>query len=203
MHWLCCLPLETLDWIGRLEIIERRWPKLYAAINSRLARLVGILFLAALIAHDIEKHIEVPEPPVVKIAPPPAPQVSVENPKVITRTLPAPEPEKKCWMSNHFGMPNSTIQGAVTATAAIMHCNYKVDAPYVVQVEFDRDFIPGATVEPDSGIIMGGGEGKKGRVYFGRTNSPALLSEQLVIVTVYGTTDQYPRALRGTIKTLN
>ena len=39
-------------------------------------------------------------------------------------------------------------------------------------------------------------------IYVGQVNSPPLLSDQLVIVTVYGETDQYPRALRGAVKTL-
>jgi hypothetical protein len=123
-------------------------------------------------------------------------------PKIVTKTLPAHEPEKQCWLSNHFGFPNSTVKGAVTASAAILHCNYKVDAPFVVQVEFDRDFIPGALVLPGSGVMTGLSEGKQGLVFVGQVQSPALLSNQLPIVTVYGTTDQYPRALRGVVKPL-
>ncbi len=102
--------------------------------------------------------------------------------------------EKRCWLSNHFGIPNSTIPGAVTATAAIIHCNYKIDAPFLVQVEFDRDFIPGATTLIDVGGFSSDGEGKNGLVRWNRISSPALLSEQVVVVTVYGKTDQYPRA---------
>jgi hypothetical protein len=123
--------------------------------------------------------------------------------KTITRVTPAQEPEKQCWIANHYGMPNSTIKGAMTATAVIVHCNHKVDAPFMVEVEFDRDFIPGALVLPNSGGLMGGSNGKQGRVYMGQINSPALLSDQLVVVTVYGETDQYPRALRASVKALN
>jgi hypothetical protein len=111
-------------------------------------------------------------------------------------------PDKQCWLSNHFGMANSTIKGAVTATAAIVHCNYKIDAPFRIEVEFDRDFIPGALVLTDSGSWMGGGGGKQGKVYFSQVNSPALLSDQLAVVTVYGDTDQYPRAMRVGIAAL-
>lgn len=56
----------------------------------------------------------------------------------------------------------------------------------MIQVEFDRDFLPGATDLPDSGGYMQTGEGKNGRVRWNRIMAPALLSEQLVIVTVYG-----------------
>lgn len=110
--------------------------------------------------------------------------------------------EKRCWLTNHFGIPNSTIPGAVTATAAIIHCNYKIDAPFLVQVEFDRDFIPGATTLNDVGGFMSDGEGKNGLVRWNRISGPALLSEQIVIVTVYGKTDQYPRAKTVRIETL-
>jgi len=123
--------------------------------------------------------------------------------KTLTRTLPPPEPEKKCWMSHHFGLPNSTVEGAVTTTAVILRCNYKITSPYQVAVEFDRDFIPGALTLPDAGGWMGGNESKINRTMVAQISNPALLSEQLVIVTVYGSTDQYPRALHAGIKALD
>jgi hypothetical protein len=49
---------------------------------------------------------------------------------------------------------------------------------------------------------MTGEQGKHGRVYFAIINSPALLSNQLAIVTVYGRTDQFPRAINGGIQSL-
>ncbi len=192
---------EILDWVGRLEIVERKWPKVHAAMNSRLARLIALLFLIALIGHDIEKHTEIPEPPRVTIPAPPVPQFTSTK-QDVTRTLPAPKPEERCWLSNHFGMPNSTIKGAMTASAAIIHCNHKVDAPYLVQVEFDRDFIPGAGIPLDSGVTMMGGVGKRGRIYTEQVNSPAFLSDQIFVVTVYGDTDQYPRALRASVQAM-
>jgi hypothetical protein len=124
------------------------------------------------------------------------------QPRVITRTLPAPEVQKRCWLSNHFGFPNSTIKGAVTATAVIIHCNNKIDAPFRIEIEFDRDFILGALVLPDSGSWMPGGGGKQGKIYFAQVNNPALLSDQLAVITVYGDTDQYPRALRTSVAAL-
>jgi hypothetical protein len=127
-----------------------------------------------------------------------------KKPSTVTKTVTAPPapPDKQCWLADHFGMPNSTIKGAVTATAAILHCNYRVDSPLKVVVEFDRDFIPGALVMPGAGMVMGVGGGKNGRVYEWRVDGPALPSEHLVVVTVYGPTDQYPRALRGEIATI-
>jgi hypothetical protein len=142
----------------------------------------------------------VEQPGTIKVSAPPAPQI--ENPKVITRTLTS-EVEKKCWVSNHLGMPNSTIKGTMTATASILRCNHKIEAPWQVTLVFDREFIPGALTLPDSGSwFPGGGPGKQALSYSLQINSPALLSEQLVIVTVYGTTDQFPHALRGSINSL-
>ena len=126
--------------------------------------------------------------------------------KVVNKEVPVAsppvQPAPRCWLSQHFGMPNSTIKGAVTATAVILHCNHKVDAPYQVVVEFDRDFIPGALVPNDSGMWTGGGEVKQGKLCASQINSPALLSDQIVVMTVYGDTDQYPRPVRGDIKSL-
>lgn len=110
--------------------------------------------------------------------------------------------QQQCWVSNHFGLPNSTIKGAVTATAAILRCNYEIEAPFRVAVEFDRDFIPGGMVLPDLGTMMGSGERKQGRIFVGQVESPALPSNYLVVVTVYGETGQYPRVLRADIKSL-
>lgn len=128
-----------------------------------------------------------------------------QKPKLVTQTVEKQVPQevkKQCWMAPHFGMPNSAIKGAVTATAVILHCNYRVDAPLRVAIEFDRDFIPGAIVMPSSGVMMGIGTGKEGKVYLAQIGSPALPSEQVIIATVYGETDQYPRPIRAKIETV-
>ncbi|MGB8591118.1 MAG: hypothetical protein WCD40_07040, partial [Candidatus Acidiferrales bacterium] len=167
--------------------------------KSALALLLVVaLFLLAGDGYElgVKEMPQSPDPPTVTIKAPSAPVI--ENPP-----SPTPEPEKRCWLSNHFGFPNSTVQGAVTATAVILHCNHKIEAPFVVEVEFDRDFILGTTTLLDSGVVSGAGEAKRGRVYSSQINSPALLSDQIVVVTVYGRTDQYPRAVRGDIKALH
>jgi hypothetical protein len=119
-------------------------------------------------------------------------------PRIVTHPLPAPEPQKQCWLEDHFGMSNSSVPGAMTTTAAIMHCNYRIDAPYTIQIEFDRDFIAGGVVIP--GMTFTFGQRKNGLVYTGQIGTPSLPADKLIIVTVYGSTDQYPRSLRGVIK---
>jgi hypothetical protein len=195
---LYALLTEGLDWIGRAEIIEHRWPLLWGAMNNRPMRLILIVVAIGMLARVVGDFRAGAEPPEVKFQAPKVPEIN-SNVKVITIGSTGPH---HCWFSNHFGMPNSTIKGAVTATAIIIHCNYKVDAPFAVSLEFDRDFIPGALVLPDSGAWSLGPTRKAGMQYYGAIASPALLSDQLAIMTVYGTTDQYPRSIRGKIDAL-
>jgi hypothetical protein len=192
------------DMFGRLDYLKENLPWLNRILERKTAIAVLLLVAIFLLVGDafelVTKEVpDVPSPPTVQVKAPLAPVIQEGSSRVITRTLPVPEPEQRCWLSNHFGMPNSTIKGAVTASAAIIHCNHKVDAPYLVQVEFDRDFIPGAGIPLDSGITITGGQRKRGRIYMEQINSPALLSDQVFVVTVYGETDQYPRALRASV----
>jgi hypothetical protein len=188
-----------IDAADKVEWLKTKVPWFEKVLAKRHALTVLALTMTFLLIADgyelYTKEVpEVPAPPIVKIPPPPAPIIEEKPPKVIIRTLPAPEQEKKCWVANHFGLPNSKIDGAITATAAIMHCNYKIEAPFVVQVEFDRDFIPGTMVLPESGVTMREFTGKQGKVFIGKITAPSLVSEQLVIVTAYGRTDQFPRS---------
>jgi len=120
-------------------------------------------------------------------------------PKVIIHTV---EETHKCWMTNHFEPPGPRKENVLTATTVIIHCNYKVEAPFTVQLEFAADnFIGGdSAFLPDEGIVMTGAGGyKRGRMTFAVVNSPSLPVQELVTVLVLGTTDQYPRAIRYAI----
>jgi len=123
------------------------------------------------------------------------------KPTLVTKTIqvPAPDIKKQCWVAQHFGLPTSNKNGAVTATAVIMHCNYRIEAPYVAAVEFDRDFIPGGVDVPSAGSFQSGTD-KQGKVFVVSIGAPTLPPEQVVILTVYGSTDQYPRPIRGEIR---
>jgi hypothetical protein len=206
--WLCCL--------GFVLPINNVWKWLHPARKElhfpfwlRLTIALAALSLAQFLAYkdqtrnlenviqekrqlSIEKNTMAQQ---LKDSPAPS------QPRNATKTVIRDEP-RQCWVANHFGFPNSTIKGAVSATTAIIHCNYKIDAPFQIVVEFDRDFIPGATVLPSSGAVIGAGEGKQGKTYVAQINSPPLLSNHLAIVTVYGDTDKYPRVVSGNIYAL-
>src|SRR5258708_5112622 len=74
---------ESTDWIGRAEVIEKRWPSLWSAMNNRPARLVfsvvGIGMLARL-TQDFRTGCEAP--PAIFRAPP-VPTID-SNLKVVT-----------------------------------------------------------------------------------------------------------------------
>ena len=111
-----------------------------------------------------------------------------------------PKPADHCWFVNYFGLANTTVKGAASATTVIIHCNHKVEAPYEVRVGFDRPFIIGNTTVPDGGVQMGsvGAEG----LVFKATLNPSLLADQTLTVTVFGLTGEYPRAGGVTVKSL-
>jgi hypothetical protein len=68
---------EILDWHGRLEIIQKRWPWVWRLINDRPARLVFMIILAGLLITDIKKDIPpIVAPPVISFAPPAAPRIA-------------------------------------------------------------------------------------------------------------------------------
>ena len=172
--------------LGR-EYMKRQWGNitvgLYAILGSWL-----LLYLISIVNTIYQDHVGL----VARNA-----ALKVDN-KMLTD-----KNKDQCWVTDHFGFPSSKVRGAVTATEAIIRCNYKIEAPFQVQVEFDRDFIPGAMILPEASVVMGGGGGKVGNVFSGEISSPSLPSNQLVIVTVYGKTDQYPRVAKGNIKSMN
>jgi hypothetical protein len=83
---------EFLDWMGRLEIIERKWPKVWSFINNRTIRLLIYLFLIAFIYRDIEERVaelKVPFPVVTVKAPvPPVVQYGTARPDTSKKNEP-------------------------------------------------------------------------------------------------------------------
>ncbi len=124
-----------------------------------------------------------------------------QKPSIITKTTMVPQ-EKQCWFVNDPALPPSSnkVTGAVTTTAVIIHCNYKLAASYKFIVEFDKDFIPGQLHVPDA-MAFGARWEKRGMVFGWEQEGPPLSPNQIAILVVYGPTDQYPRAKGGIVQT--
>jgi hypothetical protein len=73
---------EILDWIGRCEIIQNRFPRVWSAMNNRFLRVVALLFMITFVGKDISDRAKEPPVPalVVNIAPPPAPIIQMIQP---------------------------------------------------------------------------------------------------------------------------
>jgi len=68
---------ELLDVVGRLDLIEQKWPGVGRLLNNRPVRLALILFLLVAVWKDLSEHNEQakPAPLVVQIAGPAAPKI--------------------------------------------------------------------------------------------------------------------------------
>ena len=47
---------EFIDTIGRLEIVEKRWPRVWRGMNNRPFRLLLLIFLVILVARDVSER---------------------------------------------------------------------------------------------------------------------------------------------------
>lgn len=61
---------EILDVSGRLDILEKKYPKLWSLANRRPARLLLLAMCAGFLAKDIKDATDIPDPPIVKLQPP-------------------------------------------------------------------------------------------------------------------------------------
>ena len=62
--------VEGLDWIGRAEIIEEKWPRLWGAMNNRPMRLILLIVALVMLAHVIGEIRAGAEPPLANFAAP-------------------------------------------------------------------------------------------------------------------------------------
>jgi hypothetical protein len=62
-----------LDMIGRAEIVEMRWPKVWGIITSRPLILLFLVASLALLDRDFKDAMAIAPAPVVRMATPPAP----------------------------------------------------------------------------------------------------------------------------------
>lgn len=77
--------LEIIDWVGRLDFIEHRWPRAWKILSNRLARLTLLLICFVYLARDFRSEIPTSPSAVFNIAAPPAPaiQLPAKKPPII------------------------------------------------------------------------------------------------------------------------
>jgi len=61
---------EYLDMKGRFDILEKKHSKIWDFLNNRPTRLLFLFLFVGLLAKDAKDAAEIPEPPLVKLAPP-------------------------------------------------------------------------------------------------------------------------------------
>lgn len=66
---------EATDWIGRAEIIEKRWPRLWGLMNNRPIRLILLAVALVMIGHVIQDLRAGAEAPEVKFRSPQVPMI--------------------------------------------------------------------------------------------------------------------------------
>jgi len=79
LFWLF---VEYLDWHGRMEIVEKKHPKIWRLMNDRPFRLVMLFMVFALLATDVKqnaKQLET-EPPIYRFQMPSAPTIETVRP---------------------------------------------------------------------------------------------------------------------------
>ena len=95
---LYAIATELLDNIGRLEMIETKWPRLHKAMSNRPVRLALILVVLILIGEDVSERFEIPtlnvtikspSVPVVQFVGGQIPKAPIQNP---TTSLATPKP---------------------------------------------------------------------------------------------------------------
>ena len=71
--------VEALDWVGRLDLIQARWPGLWKLLNNRPARLLLLVIAIAFLSRDFGNAAAIGGPPVLSLQQPPL----VPQPKFI------------------------------------------------------------------------------------------------------------------------
>ncbi|MGH9515951.1 MAG: hypothetical protein ACRD3P_09775 [Terriglobales bacterium] len=120
-------------------------------------------------------------------------------PRVVVKTV---QEAHHCWLDSIPREPSPYRKGALSATMAVFRCNYRIDAPFDVAVQFDKDFLDGNVSLPASGFVTQTGNPVKrpGNIFFAQISSPNLAANQLVVVEIQTATKQFANAIGGEIK---
>src|ERR1035437_4023520 len=105
--------IEILDWHGRFDVIEKRWPTLWAAMNNRAARLLLIVIAIAFLSKDFHDAIAVRAPPVARLPPPPVPQIISGGQQEMRQTAAGSEQLKITALFRGYSRETNNLRRAV------------------------------------------------------------------------------------------
>lgn len=130
---------------------------------------------------------------------PPSKPCKVAGSPNATGTEQGTKEQQQCWMAEIPGGP--VTKDSLSSNVAAIHCNYRIEAPWCASATFNKDtFSNGNTFLPGGTVFGGARPGKQGSTFTECHIGPAILPQQLVTVTVYGTEANPPRLLSGWVK---
>jgi len=102
-----------------------------------------------------------------------------------------------CWFTTRAEEPNPRVEGALSASTVVILCNYRIEAPIVVGVQYDtKNLRSGVVLHMSESSTLGGGGIIKDDIFRGEITSPSLPAYEFLGVTMQGTTSVAPRALQ-------
>jgi len=130
-------------------------------------------------------------------------QLKTAPAKMVTRILPAPKPEEKCFMENIVRPGPQTVPAAKSSLETFMYCTYERKAPLALGVEYDKPPLSYGPIEfPDGRIPLIDMHTHEKSVVF-IIHSPSILPFQPFLVTAYGRENDPPRATKMGITPIN
>ncbi|QHN02744.1 hypothetical protein FTO74_04700 [Granulicella sp. WH15] len=110
---------EWLDTIGRLEIIEKRWPRMWSIMNNRPIRLALLIFAVVVLVKIWSEKLkgEGVSPLIVNIPAPPAPVIQFIQPD---------SPQGPKWTFESVAGANGAGIALITANASISNLSFRV-----------------------------------------------------------------------------
>lgn len=124
-------------------------------------------------------------------------------PKMVTRTLPAPKPEEKCFMENIGRPAPQTVPDAKSSIETFIYCTYERKAPLALGIMYDKPPLRYGVIEfPDGRIPLIDMVTHEQSINF-IIHSPSILPFQPFLVTAYGRENSPPIATKMVITLIN
>jgi hypothetical protein len=184
----------VLDAMDKVESIQKRAPWITKILERRSALVALLMICTVLLIGDgyellMKELPEVPAPPTVAFASPPAPHITIYQ---------SPQPIKEqCWVRNYAVPP---IPSPPSWGLATVLCNTTIKPPYSVELDYDQ----GITIGPFTFPV--GSEFGKAQEYNEGTKAIAIFDLHTIIpnepfsIMARGSTDKFPLVKTGVIR---